>query len=196
MPAGFFLAELCYGVKMDFSFGRNGLIAENRADGQKENKKGRMGGQALSLDFILACSALILVSALLLIQGGYVIKNISESGEKNRMMADLSAASEIFFLEGYPKGWTNESVIIMGLESEGRLNKTKMSFLKNMSYTESKSLIGIFYEYNITVSLDGAEVYSIGIFPDTAHYSSVLKMNRIAVLDGNIASVEVLVFGP
>ena len=115
-------------------------------------------------------------------------KELSEIREQNNIIHDSFQVSEIFFNEGSPKNWTNDTVEIIGLETNNRLDWNKIKKIENdISYQKSLVLMGLNYDYNLTI-----DNWSFGKNPINA--STIIKTNRIGILNGSLVSIQILVF--
>jgi hypothetical protein len=150
-------------------------------------------GQMLSFDVLIASALLVIILAVLVAKVGYSIKDSQELTEKTSMISDCDKLSNIFFEEGLPKNWTRENVQIIGLESSGRINLTKLSSFNQTSfYQNSLILLGISSDYNITIYSSGYNA-SFGIPYENA--TSIVKKDRIGVLEnGSLVTIRILTF--
>jgi hypothetical protein len=150
-------------------------------------------GQMFSFDFMIASSLLLLVVAVLTIQVGYELKETQEASGKGVLMKDADRLSGIFFDEGYPKDWTNETVQAIGLQSNGRISLQKLSYLGQAPYSGIIALAGLSSDYNITITSGSNELFNFGA--PYINASSIVKKERFGVLEnGTIVVIEVLVF--
>jgi hypothetical protein len=154
---------------------------------------GRFRGQALSFDFLIACSIFLIMVGILLAKVGYEMKDAQEVNSKNAIISEADTISGIFFQEGIPKDWTNETVQVIGLRSGGRISAQKLQEFSNIPYFRSISLLGIKNGYNITVSGSSGELFSFGSSYEGA--KSLIKADRIGVLEnGTIVTISSYIF--
>ncbi len=152
----------------------------------------KLKGQALSFDFLLATTISIFVVSLLLIQIGNNAKELDELREKNELNKDAYKLSEIFFNKGYPENWNSTNVKIIGVESNNRIDWNKLKSLEKIGYQKSLILLGLKNDYNITIFNDTTPIYSFG--KNTENASSIMKVDRISILNDSIVSIQILVF--
>ena len=152
----------------------------------------KLKGQALSFDFLIACTILILAISILLIQVGYTTKELNEVRDKNELIDETYKLSEIFFDEGYPKNWNSSDVVIVGMETNNRIDWQKLKSLEEIGYQKSLILLGLKNDYNFTIFKDNSTFYSFG--KNTENASSIVKVDRVGILNNSIVSIQVLVF--
>jgi len=156
----------------------------------------RSKGQVFSTDFIIACTIFILAVAILLIYWRYTSNKIDETNLINDMIEKAYLISEIWFREGIPKYWNASNVIDIGLANNNRFNKTKMDSLNDplLGYDNVTKLIGVeTYEYNFTAyDMTKNVVYTFGQNPSNP--DNIIKIKRIGILDGEIVTVDVMVW--
>jgi hypothetical protein len=147
----------------------------------------------LSFDVLIASALLMIILAVLVAKVGYSVNDSRESTEKNSMLSDCDKLSNIFFEEGLPKNWTRENVQIIGLESRGRINLTKLSSFSQLDfYPSTLILLGINSDYNITIYSTGQN-FSFGKSYENA--TSIVKRDRIGVLEnGSLVTIRILTF--
>lgn len=152
--------------------------------------------QALSMDFLIACSVFILAFSILYIYWAYTTKRIDETRRINDMIDKAYLISQIWFRNGIPEYWDPSNVIDLGLSNEHRFNKTKMDSLNDplLRYSNVSKMIGVeTYEYFFRVYNEtGNEVYSFGQYPSNSE--NTIKIKRIGILDGSLAMLEVMVW--
>lgn len=153
-------------------------------------------GQTFSMDFIIACTVFILAVAILLVYWRYTSNKISETNLINDMTEKAYIISEIWFREGIPKYWDSSNVIDIGLSNDHRFNKTKMDSLNDplLGYRNISGMIDATpYNYNFTViNSTKNSVYSFGLNP--MNQNDLIKIKRVGILNGNIVTVEVMVW--
>ena len=156
----------------------------------------RSKGQTFSTDFIIACTVFILAVAILLVYWRYTSNKISETNLINDMTEKAYLISEICFRDGIPKYWSASNVIDIGLSNDHRLNKTKMDSLNDLllGYKNVSRKIGAeIYDYNFTVINSTKDVvYTFGLDPTDP--DNLIKVKRVGILDGDIVTVEVMVW--
>jgi len=153
-------------------------------------------GQTFSTDFVIACIVFILAVAILLVYWKYTSNKINETTLINEMTEKAYLISEIWFREGIPKYWEPSNVIDLGLSNNHRFNKTKMDSLNDplLGYQNVTKMIGAeTYDYKFVVLNSTKDtVYSFGVNPTNP--DNLVKVNRVGILDGDIVTVEVMVW--
>ena len=156
--------------------------------------------QVLSFDFIIASSIFLLVVGIIYIYWIYTNIQIEETKNINDITEKAYMASQVWFREGYPEYWDNNTVIDLGMENDHRFNQTKMDFLNdsisptNIGYNRTKTLIGLEgydYFFRIYNSTDYT-LFNFGLYP--SNNVDVIKAKRIGILNGSIVTLEVLVW--
>jgi len=99
--------------------------------------------QTLTYDFFIATSLLFLALTIILLLFYYKIENIEEEKRKNEMINALISASEIWFKEGYPKYWSVENVLEIGLANNNQINTTKVRLMEELGYRKLATLLGL-----------------------------------------------------
>ena len=125
-------------------------------------------------------------------QVGYNTKELSEIEERNELVEETRKLSEIFFEEGYPENWNSTNVAIIGIKTDNRMDWNKLESLKEMGYQKSLVLLGLNLDYNMTIFNKTDSVWGFGKSPENA--SSVVKINRIGILNSSIVYIQILVF--
>ncbi|MCK4730059.1 MAG: hypothetical protein KAT28_01965 [Candidatus Aenigmarchaeota archaeon] len=144
-------------------------------------------GQIFSFDFLIACSIFILVLAILISHIGYNTMQLNELKEKRELTQSGYKLSEIFFMEGYPKNWNVSNVEIIGLQTNNRIDWNKLKELENLGYQKSLILLGLKYDYNLTIGN-----YTFGKNPENA--SSAFIINRVGILNSSVVSIQAVIF--
>jgi len=152
----------------------------------------KLKGQALSFDFLISAAIFILILAILLTQIGNNAKELNEIREKNELIKEAYKLSEIFFNKGYPENWNSTNVKIIGLQKDNRIDWNKLKSLEKIGYQKSLILLGLKNDYNFTIFNDTTPIYSFG--KNTENASSIMKVDRISILNGSIVSIQILVF--
>ena len=144
-------------------------------------------GQIFSFDFLIACSIFILILAVLVSHIGYNAIQLKELKEKHELTKSGYKLSEIFFMEGYPKDWNSSNVKIIGLQTDNRIDWNKLKELENFGYQKSLILLGLNYDYNLTIGN-----YTFGKNPENA--SSAFRINRVGILNSSVVPIQVIIF--
>lgn len=161
-------------------------------------------GQAFTADFLLSAVLFIII-----LFAAVELWNITASkyskNDSYGIMRDkaLSITDSLIKTEGYPSGWTNETVRMLGI-SEGVpnvLDKNKMLEMKNISYSKLRNVFGLSdYEVYLnftnssgaTIVMNGASL-EYGLAPFLK--KDLVPMKRFVLINdsGNIIR-SVLVF--
>lgn len=153
-------------------------------------------GQIFSTDFMIASVVFILTVSILFVYWTYTTNRIDETNLINDMIEKAYLISEIWFREGIPEYWDASNVIDIGLSNDHRFNRTKMNGLNDpmLGYENVTKLIGIeVYEYNFTVyNITKNIIYTFGQNPSNP--DNLIKIKRVGILDGKIATVDVMVW--
>lgn len=175
-------------------FFKGHAVPENNSfKGHTLSQYGFFKGQALSFDFLIACTLFFFMAGILLTKVGHEIKDAEEVSGKNALLRDADALSGIFFQEGLPKNWTNETVQVIGLRDGGRISMRKIQEFNKTTYSRSIELLGINNYYYINISSSSGEICSFG-YPYT-QAKSLVKRERIGVLEnGTIVTIGVYIF--
>jgi len=147
-------------------------------------------GQVLSFDLLISITLFALILGILASQINYNTKKINEIREQNKMVGEAYKISDIFFREGYPKNWNETNVEILGLQTNNRIDWNKLKKLKNLGYQKSLVLLGANYDYNITIQSNAIN-WSFG--KSIENYSTIVKINRLGILNSSIVHIQVMV---
>ncbi|RLI99377.1 MAG: hypothetical protein DRP06_03575 [Candidatus Aenigmatarchaeota archaeon] len=144
-------------------------------------------GQIFSFDFLIACSIFILVLVILIGHIGYNTLQLNELKDKHELIRSGYKLSGIFFMEGYPKDWNSSNVEIIGLQTDNRIDWNKLKEFENIGYQKSLILLGLKYDYNITIGN-----YTFGENPENA--SSAFIINRVGILNSSVVPMQIIIF--
>ena len=147
-------------------------------------------GQVLSFDLLIAVTIFSLILAILVSQINRNTEKINELREQNKMIEEAYKISDIFFREGYPKNWNETNVEILGLQTNNRIDWNKLEKLKNLGYQKSLVLLGASYDYNITIQSNAIN-WTFG--KSIENYSTIVKINRIGILNSSIVLIQIMV---
>jgi len=99
--------------------------------------------QVFSFDFMLATSIFLVVFIVVYMYWTYTAAQIQETQYFNDMVDKAFLISEAWFREGVPSGWNSSNYIELGLQSDHKLNETKMRYLNDIEYKKVKDSIGV-----------------------------------------------------
>lgn len=76
----------------------------------------------------------------------------------DRVKAEAGTLTNYFLSEGVPSDWNNDTIVRLGLTTDHQLNKTKLSYLFNMSYEKSKEYLVTNYDYLFFFQKNGTPI--------------------------------------
>lgn len=151
--------------------------------------------QVLTYDFFIAVSIFLFILSVIGTYWVYWMNEILGRRKSNEMINTLLAASEIWFKEGYPRYWTPDNVLEVGMSNGNVINSTKMRYLEKMGYQKFLSLTNLNFDvfYRVLNESDGIifEFPEDGIPPN---YKNLLKIERLGVLNSSIVKVQTIVW--
>lgn len=159
---------------------------------RRETKK----GQVFTIDFILGLVGFIFL-VLIAIK---LIISIVPTDDFKMLNEENIYVNEMLMQEGYPDEWNTSEVIIPGITSDHRLNKTKLKEFDELRYQHTKGLFHITSEYviqfyrngtplNITKCVHGYPIQTNSTCHpqfDTLTYSNFIKSERLLIYDSSI----------
>jgi len=152
-------------------------------------------GQTLTYDFFVASSVFFLATTILLFSIYYKFETIREAQEKGELTELLISASDVWFKEGYPKYWSIENVVEIGISNENQINTTKIRFMEEMGYEKFASILnlGNFDVNYLIYSQNGTLIY---YFPSRSVENSknILVFERTAIWNDSIVRVRTILW--
>ena len=151
-------------------------------------------GQTLSYDFFVSMTMFIIALTIILFYWTYSSKQIDETVAKNYISNKLFLASQVWFMEGYPKYWNPSTVLSIGLVNDGYINSTKMNYLPTIVYQKFISITGI-QSYNIYYRVyneSNSALFEFCLYPSGE--KNLLKISRLSVLDSVPVVIDTLVW--
>jgi len=150
--------------------------------------------QTLTYDFFIATSLLFLALTIAFLLFYYKIESIEEEKRKSEMVNVLISASDLWFKEGYPKYWSVDNVLEIGLANNNQINTTKVRLMEELGYKKLAVLLGLgTFDVNYFVySQNGSLIY---YFPNAyiENVKNVLILERIAIWNESIVRVRTLI---
>ncbi len=149
-----------------------------------------MKGQAWTTDFMFA---MLIFSIAVVLYLTYSIQPNNFSINK-----DFERFSSYVLSDGLPENWNETDMIYPGILSNGVINSTKFSMMKNMNETKISSSYGITSEFYVNVTKRDGTISDIdgpaefGKYPSTASF--VLKKSRISSFGGEPVIVNIVVW--
>jgi hypothetical protein len=150
-------------------------------------------GQVWTTDFLIGLGLFIIIIFVVL----KVLMGMNITDEKPKTYDDAVHLSSQLLTQGYPKNWTNNTVIMPGIAKDNRINITKLDEYSKIPYEQTKLLYHISSEYiffftngthvlNITKCIQG---YPVAVdaecnpLLDSVSYSDLSKIDRIVLLN-------------
>jgi hypothetical protein len=150
-------------------------------------------GQAITYDFFMAMAIFFIILVIVFSYWAYSLKEIEETRAKEEAFDSLLKASQVWFKEGYPVYWSNETVVEIGLANDRKINRTKVELLNDLGYQKFLSLmnLGMFNVfYNVTN--ETSVVLEFGNPPISAN--NIYRIERVGVLDNQAVKVETIIW--
>ncbi|HIH32200.1 TPA: hypothetical protein HA235_05820 [Candidatus Woesearchaeota archaeon] len=104
--------------------------------------------QTWTIEFILA----FLIFSAAFIMSIKTIVNIYGNDDLSLVIKEAELISEQLTSEGYPSNWDNDTLIRIGLMSNGSLNPEKLNRFYNLNYNYAKSSFATQYNYFVFFS--------------------------------------------
>ena len=149
--------------------------------------------QVIAYDFVIATSIFFITLIIVFSYWVYAMKEVEETRSSKEAMISLLRASNLWFIEGYPKYWDNQTVLELGLSNDRRINATKVEFLNQMGYQKVLSLLNLGrfnVFYNVTSS--GSVITEFGAEPQNA--KNIYKIVRFGVLENKVVRIETILW--
>ena len=107
--------------------------------------------------------------------------------EWQEIIIDSKAISSALISAGYPAGWTNDTVSVIGVtDGNYRINLTKMQRLKNLTYKEAKNIMRTRFEFYFFIEdQNGAMIDSAGL--NATDPSFLVQTTRFAIYNSSIS---------
>jgi hypothetical protein len=156
------------------------VIADIKSAKIKPAKK----AQAWYIDFMVG---LLIFTMIVIIYYQYY-ETVNEEAESNweEMIIDSKSISSSLLSPGYPEGWDNESVEIVGMtDGNYRINYTKTGYLKNMTYRQLKDTIKTRFDfYFFLQDQNGTIIEEFGA--NTTSPEFLVQATRFAICNSSI----------
>lgn len=151
-------------------------------------------GQTLSYDFFIASTIFLVIVIIIFGYWTYSMKEIQETQEKEEAFNTLIEASQIWFKEGYPKYWDNETVVEIGLSNDGIINETKLNLLTSMGYQKFLSFMNL-GKFNVfyNVTNETSIVFQFGN-PPSQQANDIYQMKRVGILNGQAVKIKTILW--
>lgn len=121
------------------------------------------------------------------------MSDLEEEKSLNKITDHARIVSNVWMREGIPKYWNDENVIDLGLHDDGRLNETKMNYLKNLSYSKVKSMLGL-NEYEFFLRIYDVENRTKFEFGKLEKSKMMVKVKRVSIMEGGIVFIETILW--
>ncbi|MFH8080706.1 MAG: hypothetical protein QXO84_02385 [Candidatus Aenigmatarchaeota archaeon] len=149
--------------------------------------------QIFSSDFIFASFIFILAISITYYLWMIKMSDLEEEKSLNKITDHARIVSNVWMREGIPKYWNDENVIDLGLHDDGRLNETKMNYLKNLSYSKVKSMLGL-NEYEFFLRIYDVENRTKFEFGKLEKSKMMVKVKRVSIMEGGIVFIETILW--
>jgi len=153
--------------------------------------------QAWGVDLIVASIIFIIGILSFYLYAINTPQELKTTIEKLSYQGDVIANS--LLSEGYPQNWDEENVLILGILSENKINKTKLERFYNITlnnYEKTKFLFNTNYNYyvkfqeNITINSNSIN----GIGKSSENAADIIKVSRIIVYNDKPSTLEIEVW--
>jgi hypothetical protein len=158
-------------------------------------------GQASTTDFIVGL-VLLIVGVLV---GLTFIINLQPPSNFSSVKQEALTAGDYLVSEGFPRQWTNETVIRIGLFSDDQLDENKVKELHLLSYPRLRSLLtintqiyGYFEDNNGIIDIVNCGFGSPQVLvdahcnPDIPSANNVVKITRFVAYNNSIIRMVVI----
>lgn len=85
-----------------------------------------------------------------------------EDDEFGSIVNDVNRISSVFLSQGYPPDWDNETVELIGISLNNRINQTKLLRAANISYDKSRTLLSTRHEYFVFLKDKDDNILNLG----------------------------------
>ncbi|MGM5481393.1 MAG: hypothetical protein ACQESE_03200 [Nanobdellota archaeon] len=158
-------------------------------------------GQVFTIDFIIGLLGFIF----LVLIAFKLIVSIVPNDDFKLLNDENIFITDMLMQQGYPDNWTDSSVIIPGITTDNRLNKTKLEEYDKISYPRTKGLLHIrsdyslaFYDGGNPINISGCvHGYSVmtnsSCHPqfDSLSYTNFVKTERFLIFNSSIIKMVV-----
>jgi hypothetical protein len=152
-------------------------------------------GQLQYVEFIVALFFFFLVFA-------FFVKNITGSMDSSGFSTIASEAKRVtehLVSAGSPEDWNESSVQRIGItDGDARINLTKLSMFKNLSYNQTKSLFNLRSEYFMFLEYSNGTRIQIdgqpGIGKNESDAKRIAKNLRLVIYGNDIVRLGVLIW--
>ena len=161
-----------------------------------------------SSDFMIS---IILFMSIIITAGVYyqnLQNDVYDSYIRNDMQTKaMNIANLLATTSGDPQFWDNDTVKVIGLYDSGKFNLTKFEELQKIDYYTTKRILGINYEFNLTLKNETGNIiqrwdgskwvnYSFGIPLINVEQAVLVKRLGLVNLEGNVTKtvMEVVIW--
>lgn len=155
-------------------------------------------GQVNSLDLLISIAIFVFLLVFLVMFWFVTTMNIENKIKENRLESTAIYISDTLMkTQGYPTNWEENlsTVHSLGLAtySQNVLDSDKIANFTNLSYSTSKELLGVEYEYYFYIEdLDENRLYESG---NSTFGEQIASITRFGILDGEEVKLWVIVHG-
>lgn len=110
------------------------------------------------------------------------------------IIIDSKAISSALISGGYPAGWTNEIVSVLGVtDGNYRINSTKMQMLKNMTYKEAKNVMKTRFDFYFFIEdKNGTVIDFAGL--NATDPSFLVQTTRFAIYNSSVSRMVLYIW--
>lgn len=160
-----------------------------------------MKSQISTLDLIIS----LLIMSIVLVFSVKQLTTLFQDKEFSSLSSEAVRISNYLLSEGFPKNWTNTTVIRIGLMTNNRINTTKLEQFMNMSYNLTKGYLNAFHYYAVEFSNSSGPLKAINCskapdFIEACNITdslialkpkNIVRIDRLAVYNKSIIKVVV-----
>ena len=115
--------------------------------------------QAWYVDFIVGLLIFLFTVAVYLTYTSNLQQQ--DNGNLDILLKDAKGISSTLSLKGYPEGWDNSTVTIIGIADDQEVNGTKMKYFSRLNYTATKKSFATPYDYFVYFENSGGDVINV-----------------------------------
>lgn len=164
-------------------------------------------GQAITWDFLIGFFIFMIA---VVITSQYIL-NYKVLQEGNTVSQDSRVIADMLNDDGFPTNWDENSVVKIGLLSDGELNITKLASINSLDYEAVKAKLGVTSDFVIQFSNNNGSIVSLEgcsvgdpelqvdgncvIDFDSVSYDELLPIRRMIVYNQTLMIAWVYVYG-
>ena len=152
------------------------------------------GGQAWGFDAMMA--SIIFIAGIIVFYL-YSLNLADQTDETlNKMLYDGNVIAESFLSEGAPDNWDSTNVQKIGLQTNNKINDTKLEIFYQLSiidYQKTKLLLNTNYNYYVffqeNITIDEAQIEGIGSIPTNP--KNLIKITRVTIYKDKPTTISI-----